>query len=166
MKRAAMCTPTVLLSSILHHLALGMDSVVLRHTIRIRLADSVLESRRPLRHFPLILQQRQCHLDWFRSQASWTQSVWRNVIFSDESGFSPRWHFSAIGICWAIKSPGAFYQKGNAQQDTAKLSQESLQEYNALSWPARSPDLSSIEHVTDVLGESFQPFWKTDELVD
>ncbi|GFV84330.1 transposable element Tc1 transposase [Trichonephila clavipes] len=43
--------------------------------------------------------------------------------------------------------PGAIYQKDNARPHTARLSQQCLQEYDVLPWPARSPDLSPIEHV-------------------
>ncbi|GFX20919.1 HTH_Tnp_Tc3_2 domain-containing protein [Trichonephila clavipes] len=43
--------------------------------------------------------------------------------------------------------PGAIYQQDNARPHTARLSQQCLQGYNVLPWPARSPDLSPIEHV-------------------
>ncbi|GFU23230.1 DDE_3 domain-containing protein [Trichonephila clavipes] len=43
--------------------------------------------------------------------------------------------------------PGAIYQQDNARPHTARLSQQCLQEYDVLPWPARSPDLSPIEHV-------------------
>ncbi|GFU95098.1 transposable element Tcb1 transposase [Trichonephila clavipes] len=43
--------------------------------------------------------------------------------------------------------PGAIYQQDNAYPHTARLSQQCLQGYDVLPWPARSPDLSPIEHV-------------------
>ncbi|GFT11081.1 HTH_Tnp_Tc3_2 domain-containing protein [Trichonephila clavipes] len=43
--------------------------------------------------------------------------------------------------------PGAIYQQDNARPRTARLSQQCLQGYDVLPWPARSPDLSPIEHV-------------------
>ncbi|GFT73899.1 transposable element Tcb2 transposase [Trichonephila clavipes] len=43
--------------------------------------------------------------------------------------------------------PGAIYQQDNARPHTARLSQQCLQGYDVLPWPARSPDLSPIEHV-------------------
>ncbi|GFV10375.1 HTH_Tnp_Tc3_2 domain-containing protein [Trichonephila clavipes] len=46
-------------------------------------------------------------------------------------------------------SQGAIYQQDNARPHTARLSQQCLQGYDVLPWPARSPDLSPIEHVLD-----------------
>ncbi|GFW53528.1 HTH_Tnp_Tc3_2 domain-containing protein [Trichonephila clavipes] len=42
--------------------------------------------------------------------------------------------------------PGAIYQQDNARPHTARLSQQCLQGYDVLPWPAKSPDLSPIEH--------------------
>ncbi|GFW08249.1 DDE_3 domain-containing protein [Trichonephila clavipes] len=43
--------------------------------------------------------------------------------------------------------PGAIYQQDNARPHTARLSQQCLQGYDVLPWPAGSPDLSPIKHV-------------------
>ncbi|GFU65405.1 DDE_3 domain-containing protein [Trichonephila clavipes] len=53
--------------------------------------------------------------------------------------------------------PGAIYQQDNARPHTARLSQQCLQGYDVLPWPARSPDLSPIEYVLDALGRQLQP---------
>ncbi|GFW28279.1 uncharacterized protein TNCV_4639461 [Trichonephila clavipes] len=37
--------------------------------------------------------------------------------------------------------PGAIYQQDNARPHTTRLSQQCLQGYDVLPWPARSPDL-------------------------
>ncbi|GFV84784.1 HTH_Tnp_Tc3_2 domain-containing protein [Trichonephila clavipes] len=42
--------------------------------------------------------------------------------------------------------PGAIYQQDNARPHTARVSQQCLQGYDVLPWPARSPDISPIEH--------------------
>ncbi|GFY24986.1 transposable element Tcb2 transposase [Trichonephila clavipes] len=60
--------------------------------------------------------------------------------------------------------PGAIYQQDNARPHTARLSQQCLQGYDVQPWPARSPDLSPIEHVCDALGRQLQPSRDTGEL--
>ncbi|GFT53549.1 transposable element Tcb2 transposase [Trichonephila clavipes] len=60
--------------------------------------------------------------------------------------------------------PGTIYQQDNARPHTARLSQKCLQGYEVLPWPARSPDLSPIEHVWDALGRQLQPSRDTGEL--
>ncbi|GFY31143.1 transposable element Tcb1 transposase [Trichonephila clavipes] len=60
--------------------------------------------------------------------------------------------------------PGAIYQQDNARPHTARLSQQCLQGYDVLPWPARSPDLSPIKHVCDALGRQLQPSRDTGEL--
>ncbi|GFS47101.1 transposable element Tcb1 transposase [Trichonephila clavipes] len=60
--------------------------------------------------------------------------------------------------------PGAIYQQDNARPHTARLSQQCLQGYDVLPWPARSPDLSPREHVWNALGRQLQPSRDTGEL--
>ncbi|GFX82406.1 transposable element Tc3 transposase [Trichonephila clavipes] len=43
--------------------------------------------------------------------------------------------------------PGAIFQKDNARPHTARIAQEFLRHFQTLPWPARSPDLSPVEHV-------------------
>ncbi|GFX69066.1 HTH_Tnp_Tc3_2 domain-containing protein [Trichonephila clavipes] len=53
--------------------------------------------------------------------------------------------------------PGAIYQQDNVRPHTARLSQQCLQGYDVLPWPARSPDLSPIEHATRWEGNCSRP---------
>ncbi|GFT38937.1 transposable element Tcb1 transposase [Trichonephila clavipes] len=46
----------------------------------------------------------------------------------------------------------AIFQQDNARPHTARVSHECLRTVTALSWPARSPDLSPLEHIWDHLG--------------
>ncbi|GFU82384.1 transposable element Tc1 transposase [Trichonephila clavipes] len=175
-RRVATSAPTTSLASIQRHLPPSRHPVPSRETIRRRLTEVGLRSRRPLRRLPLTPHHRQCRLDFCRPRATWSVTDWRRVIFSDESRFSlsaddHRTHVSGgapasvvlqgtltarryvddiltpIVLPMLSSRPGAIYQQDNARPHTARLSQQCLQGYDVLPWPARSPDLSPIEHV-------------------
>ncbi|GFV07154.1 transposable element Tc1 transposase [Trichonephila clavipes] len=48
--------------------------------------------------------------------------------------------------------PGASFQQDVARPHTARISLDCLHDVNTRSWPARSPDLSPIELVWDMVG--------------
>ncbi|GFV98690.1 DDE_3 domain-containing protein [Trichonephila clavipes] len=47
--------------------------------------------------------------------------------------------------------PGATFQLDNARPHTARVAQDFLRHFQTLPWPARSPDLSPLEHEWDQL---------------
>ncbi|UYV82315.1 hypothetical protein LAZ67_21001686, partial [Cordylochernes scorpioides] len=53
--------------------------------------------------------------------------------------------------------PGLTFQQDNARPHTARVTMNCLQSCRTLPWPARSPDLSPIEHIWDVMGRRLQP---------
>ncbi|GFT88047.1 HTH_Tnp_Tc3_2 domain-containing protein [Trichonephila clavipes] len=87
-RRVATSAPTTSLASIQRHLLPSRHPVPSRETIRRRLTEVGLRSRRPLRRLPLTPHHRQCRLDFCRPRATWSVTDWRRVIFSDESRFS------------------------------------------------------------------------------
>ncbi|GFS73962.1 transposable element Tcb2 transposase [Trichonephila clavipes] len=48
--------------------------------------------------------------------------------------------------------PGAIFQQDNAWPHKARVLQDCVRTVTTLPWPARSPDLSPIEHIWDHLG--------------
>ncbi|GFY16517.1 transposable element Tcb1 transposase [Trichonephila clavipes] len=46
---------------------------------------------------------------------------------------------------------GAIFQQDDTRPHTARVAQDFLRHFQILSWPARSPDLSPVEHVWDQL---------------
>ncbi|GFS93792.1 HTH_Tnp_Tc3_2 domain-containing protein, partial [Trichonephila clavipes] len=87
-RRVATSAPTTSLASIQRHLPPSRHPVPSRETIRRRLTEVGLRSRRPLRRLPLTPHHRQCRLDFCRPRATWSVTDWRRVIFGDESRFS------------------------------------------------------------------------------
>ncbi|GFW72780.1 transposable element Tc3 transposase [Trichonephila clavipes] len=47
--------------------------------------------------------------------------------------------------------PGTIFQQDNARPHTARVAQDFLRHFQTLPWPARSPELSPVEHVWDQL---------------
>ncbi|UYV70421.1 SETMAR [Cordylochernes scorpioides] len=60
--------------------------------------------------------------------------------------------------------PGLTFQQDNARPHTARVTIDYLQSCRTLQWPARSPDLSPIEHIWDVMGRRLQPSRNVDYL--
>ena len=56
-------------------------------TIRNRLHDAGLRSRRPAIRVPLTRYHVQMRFAWARDHATWTQNDWAPVLFTDESRF-------------------------------------------------------------------------------
>ncbi|UYV82173.1 hypothetical protein LAZ67_21001252 [Cordylochernes scorpioides] len=60
--------------------------------------------------------------------------------------------------------PGLTFQQDNARPHTARVTMDCLQSCRTLPWPARSPDISPIEHIWDVMGRDLQPSRNVDYL--
>ncbi|GFV97189.1 transposable element Tcb1 transposase [Trichonephila clavipes] len=60
--------------------------------------------------------------------------------------------------------PGTIFQQDNARLHTARVPQDCFCTVTTLPWPARSPDLSPIEHIWDHLGRRVGYFTSLNEL--
>ncbi|UYV76563.1 hypothetical protein LAZ67_14001162 [Cordylochernes scorpioides] len=60
--------------------------------------------------------------------------------------------------------PGLTFQQYNSRPHTARVTMDCLQSCRTLPWPAKSPDLSPIEHIWDVMGRRLQPSRNVDYL--
>lgn len=58
-----------------------------KQTIRNRLREAGLRSRRACIRIPLTQRHRRDRLDWARGHVNWTVNDWASVLFTDESRF-------------------------------------------------------------------------------
>ncbi|KFM63170.1 Transposable element Tcb1 transposase, partial [Stegodyphus mimosarum] len=63
------------------------------------------------------------------------------------------------------RHPGLIFQQDNARLHTAHISTACLSACRVLPWPARSRDLSPIEHVWSIMGRALQPARDVDNLM-
>ncbi|GFW52558.1 transposable element Tcb1 transposase [Trichonephila clavipes] len=94
--------------------------------------------------------------DWCQARSMWNVTDWQNVVFSDESLFVLGTYDNRVRV-WRRSGPflnglpGAIFQQDNARPHTARVAQDFLRHFQTLPWPARSPNLSSLEHLWDQL---------------
>ncbi|GFS58259.1 transposable element Tcb2 transposase [Trichonephila clavipes] len=86
--RNARVQPTASSTSILVQVAPSLGAPVSSRTIRRRLAEGHLVSRRPLRVLPLTPTHRRLLLEWCRARGNRTAVEWNQVVFNDESRFN------------------------------------------------------------------------------
>ncbi|GFV66149.1 transposable element Tcb2 transposase [Trichonephila clavipes] len=88
--RNADVPPTVSFTAIQAQVAPSLRAPVSSRTIRRRLAEGHLGSRRPLRVLTLKPTHRCLRLEWCLARGNWTAAEWNQVVFSDESRFNLR----------------------------------------------------------------------------
>jgi hypothetical protein len=64
------------------------NSRISDQTVRNRLRQSGLRSRRPLKGMELKLRHRIARLQWALARLRWRRNTWQNIMFSDESKFN------------------------------------------------------------------------------
>ncbi|GFU75394.1 transposable element Tc1 transposase [Trichonephila clavipes] len=142
--RQALVDPTVTRSTI----RADVGVAIVPQTISRHLSEANLKSKRPFRALPLTPEHRQLRLQWCQARSMWNVTDWQKVVFSDESRFVLGTDDNRVRV-W--RRPGAIFQQDNARPHTARVAQDFLRHFQTLPWPARSPDLSPVEHVWDQL---------------
>ncbi|GFV52702.1 transposable element Tc1 transposase [Trichonephila clavipes] len=120
------------------------------------LSEANLKSKQPFRALPLTPEHRQLRLQWCQARSMWNVEDWQKVVFSDESRFVLGTDDNRVRV-W--RRPGSFlnglpeaiFQQDNARPHTARVAQNFIRHFQILPWPARSPDVSPVEHVWDQL---------------
>ncbi|KFM65549.1 Transposable element Tc1 transposase, partial [Stegodyphus mimosarum] len=57
-----------------------------------------------------------------------------------------------VALPFIARHPGGIFQQDNPRPHTPHISLDCFRAVDTLPWPARSPDLSPIEHVYDMVG--------------
>ena len=88
MRLAALRDRTVTATTLRQQLRLTANVNVSRQTVRNRLHEFNLHSRRAAVRLPLTPAHRQTRRDWCRGHQRWTRQQWGHVLFTDESRFT------------------------------------------------------------------------------
>ncbi|GFV03647.1 transposable element Tc1 transposase [Trichonephila clavipes] len=142
--RQALVDPTVTRSTI----RADVGVAIVPQTIFRHLAEANLKFKRPFRALPLTPEHRQLRLQWCQIRSKWNVTDWQKVVFRDESRLVLGTDDNRLRV-W--RHPGAIFQQDNARPHTSRVAQDFLRHFQTLPWPARSPDLSPVEHVGDQL---------------
>ncbi|GFT67400.1 transposable element Tc1 transposase [Trichonephila clavipes] len=150
---------------------------IVPQTISRHLAEANLKSKRHFRALPLTPELRQLHLQWCQARSMWNVTDWQKVVLSDESRVFGGTDDNHVRV-W--RHPGERYISPHTVLRHTSLTAgvmvwraiaydsrstlivmrgtltgqryvDDILQLHTLPWPARSPDLSPVEHVWDQL---------------
>jgi hypothetical protein len=148
-----------------------MGRLISMPTIYRRIRSWGLHSYRPHLVLPLTREHRRQRLNWCRERINGTARtvgvmVWGAICYGSRSplifiqgSMNARRYvqevLQPVLVPYVQDIPNGLYQQDNARPHIARVSLEYLEHANVnlLPWPPRSPDLSPIEHVWDMIGQ-------------
>ena len=128
-------------------------------TIRNRLHDVNLRSRRAAVRIPLTRIHRRNRLAWAKRHVNWTRQQWARVIFSDESRFTLSFNDGRVRV-W--RRPGERFQDG-AVREHDRYGGGSLMVWGGISTHYRTPlirvdgNLNGARYRDDILRPAVLP---------
>ncbi|GFS75701.1 transposable element Tcb2 transposase [Trichonephila clavipes] len=153
--RQALVDPTLTRSTI----RADVGVAIVPQTISRHLAEANLKSQQPFRALPLTPEHQQLRLKWCQARSMWNVTDWQKVVFSDDSRFVLGTDDNRVRV-WRHPGErtfpkwfprGKIFQQDNARPHTARVAQDFSRQFQTLPRPARSSDLSYVEHGWDQL---------------
>ncbi|GFX06054.1 transposable element Tcb2 transposase [Trichonephila clavipes] len=140
-------SPTVTRSTI----RADVGVAIVPQTISRHLAEANLKSKHPFRALPLTPEHRQLRLQWCQARSMWNVTDLQKVVLSDESRFVLGTDDNRVRA-WRLPAYDSrstlVVMRGTL---TGQRYIDDILRPHTLPWPARSPDLSPVEHVWDQL---------------
>ncbi|GFX85608.1 transposable element Tcb2 transposase [Trichonephila clavipes] len=120
---------------------------IVPQTISRHLAEANLKSKCPFRALPLTPEHRQLRPQWCQARSMWNVTDWQKVVFSDESRFVLGTDDNHVRV-W--RHP-AYDSRSTLIVMRGTLTGQRYVDDILRPHPARSPDLSSVDHMWDQL---------------